>query len=119
MKSIISSLSFSFLLFGLTVFAQPKEVEVVPTPVGGIVEIVKNVIYPEIAKINKLEGKVIIKAIVDEQGNVSSTEVVQSLSIECDQAAIDAIKKVKFTPALRDGKAVKSEVLIPVQFKLC
>lgn len=80
--------------------------------------IAEHIIYPETAKINKLEGKVLVKALIDEKGNVTSTEMVESLSIDCDKAAVDAIKKVKFNPAIKDGKKIKCEVVIPVQFKL-
>lgn len=119
MKSLFSFLLPFYFLFGVYIYEQPKEPDVLSSPVGGMKAIAENIVYPEIAKLNRLEGKVIIKVLVDEQGNVSSTEVVASLSIECDQAAVDAIKQVKFNPALKDDKAVKCEVVIPVQFKLC
>ena len=119
MKLLFSSLLPFYFLFGSYVYEQPKEQDVSPTPVGGMKAIAENVVYPEIAKVNKLEGKVFIKAVITEQGEVASTEVVKSLSIECDKAAVDAINKVKFNPALKDGKPVKCEVVIPVQFKLC
>jgi protein TonB len=119
MKSLLSSLLPFYFLFGLYIYEQPKESDILPTPVGGMKAIAENVVYPEIAKVNKLEGKVMVKVVINEQGNVASTEVVESLSVECDKAAVDAIKKVKFHPAMKDGKAVKCEVVIPVQFKLC
>ena len=118
MKSTFYSLLFVFILFGSNTFAQEEKAEVTPEPIGGIESIVKNVVYPKSAKENGVEGKVIIKAIVDEKGVVSSTEVVKSVNKECDNAAIKAIKKTKFKPVMKDGKAVKSEVVIPVMFKL-
>jgi len=118
MKTIFSSLVLIYFISGLTVFAQEIEMDEIPTPVGGITAIVQNVTYPQSAKENKLEGKVIIKAIIDEKGNVSSTEVVQSLSKEYDNAAALAIKKTKFTPGIKDGKKVSAEITIPIMFKL-
>ena len=118
MKSVFFSLFFVFIFFGLNIFAQEKKAEVTLEPIGGIESIVKNVVYPQSAKENGVDGKVIINAIVDEKGNVSSTEIVKSLNKECDNAAIKAIKKTKFKPVMKDGKAVKGEVVIPVMFRL-
>jgi len=106
------------MLFGINAFAQEKEMDATPTPVGGIAAIVKNITYPKPAKENKVEGKVVINAVIDKDGNVQSTEIVQSLSSECDNAAAAAIKKTKFSPGMKDGKAVDSEITIPVLFKL-
>ena len=41
-----------------------------------ISEIQKYVKYPEKAKINKIEGKVLVKALIEGQGNVIKTEIV-------------------------------------------
>lgn len=60
----------------------------------------------------------LIKAIIDEKGNVVETQVINSIQKDCDQAAVDAIKKTKFTAALKDGKPLKAEVIIPIMFKL-
>jgi periplasmic protein TonB len=118
MKTMFLSLLFFTLLFGLNIFAQEEKPDVMPEPIGGIEAIMKNVVYPESAKEEGVQGKVIVKLIVDEKGNVSSTEVVQSVNKELDNAAVDAIKKTKFTPAMKDSKPVKCEIAIPVMFKL-
>jgi len=114
MKSTLFSLLLFFSLLGFNSFAQDKQ----PEPIGGIEAILKNVVYPQSAKEANIQGKVLIKAIIDEKGNVSETEVINSIQKDCDQAAVDAIKKTKFTPATKDGKPVKAEVVIPVMFKL-
>lgn len=119
MKFLLSVWFPFYFLFGLFIYELPDDPDVMPTPIGGMKAIAENVIYPETAKINKLEGKVVVKVLIDEKGSVTSTEIMESLSFECDKAAADAIKKVKFNPAMKDGKAVKCEMMIPVQFKLC
>lgn len=43
---------------------------------------------------------------------------MQSVNKELDKAAVTAIKKTKFTPAMKDNKPVKCEIAIPVKFKL-
>ena len=118
MNSLFSVWFPFYFMFGLFVYELPNDPDVMPTPIGGMKAIAEHIVYPEIAKINKLEGKVMVKILINEKGIVTSTEIVESLSIECDKAAVDAIKKVKFNPAIKDGKKIKCEVVIPVQFKL-
>lgn len=118
MKTMFLSLLLFTVLFGMNIFAQEEKPDVMPEPIGGIEAIMKNVVYPESAKEEGIQGKVIVKLIVDEKGNVSSTEVVQSVNKELDKAAVTAIKKTKFNPAMKDKKPVKCEIAIPVQFKL-
>jgi TonB family protein len=107
MKTMFLSLLFFTLLFGLNTFAQEEKPDLMPEPIGGIEAIMKNVVYPESAREEGIQGKVLVKLIVDEKGNVSSTEVVQSVNEELDKAAVDAIKKTKFNPAMKDNKPVK------------
>lgn len=118
MKTMFLSILLFTVLFGVNTFAQEEKPDVMPEPIGGVEAIMKNVVYPESAKEEGIQGKVIVKLIVDEKGNVSSTEVVQSVNKELDNAAVDAINKTKFTPAMKDNNPVKCEIAIPVQFKL-
>ena len=118
MKRIFSHLVLIFFLAGVSTFAQEKDLDKVPMPEGGITAIAHNVVYPQSAKENKIEGKVIINAVIDEKGNVVSTSVEKSLNAECDKAAEAAIKKTKFNPGMKNGKAVESEITIPIMFKL-
>lgn len=118
MKTNLLSVLILFLLFGLNSFAQEDKPDIMPEPIGGIEEMIKNVAYPISAKDAGVEGKVFVKAIIDEQGNVTETQVIKSVNADCDKAAVDTIKKTKFTPALKDKKPVKAEVVIPIMFKL-
>jgi protein TonB len=92
-------------------------VEEMPEPIGGITEIQKKIEYPEIAKRLGLEGKVFIRAYVDETGTVTKAEVVKGIGGGCDEAAIDAILKTKFNPGKQRGKPIKVQITIPVSFK--
>lgn len=118
MKNTIYSLLFFFLLLRVIGFAQEENLDKYPEPVGGIEEMIKNVVYPISAKEAGIEGKVLVKAIIDENGYVTETSILKSINKDCDKAAMDAIKKTKFTPGIKDNKPVKAEVTIPVMFKL-
>ncbi len=93
-------------------------VEEMPEPIGGIAAIQSKIVYPEIAKRAGVEGKVYVKAFVDEKGNVTKTEVVKGLGAGLDEAAVKAVQATKFKPGKQRGKPVKVQVMIPIQFKL-
>jgi protein TonB len=93
-------------------------VEEMPELIGGLSGIQEKIKYPEIALRARVEGKVYVKAFVDEKGNVVDAEVVKGIGAGCDEAALEAILKTKFTPGKQRGKPVKVEITIPVQFKL-
>ncbi|MFZ2322960.1 MAG: energy transducer TonB [Ignavibacteriaceae bacterium] len=93
-------------------------VEEMPEPIGGIAEIQKKIVYPEIAKRAGVEGKVYVLAFVDETGLVTDAKIIKGIGAGCDEAALSAVKKTKFKPGKQRGKAVKVQVSIPVVFKL-
>jgi len=92
--------------------------EEMPEPVGGISEIQKNLIYPEIAKRAGVEGKVYVLAFVNEQGEVTKAQIIKGIGAGCDEAALNAVLKTRFTPGKQRGKPVKVQVSIPIIFKL-
>lgn len=93
-------------------------VEEMPAPIGGIKGIQEKIVYPEIAKRAGVEGKVYVLAFVDETGTVTKAQIIKGIGAGCDEAALDAVLKTKFTPGKQRGKPVKVQVSIPVIFKL-
>ena len=93
-------------------------VERMPKLIGGMANFRKNVKYPQLAKQAGIEGRVYVKFIIDEHGNVVKPRVVRGIGGGCDQAAIDAVKKAKFQPGLQRGKPVKVWYTMPIYFKL-
>jgi protein TonB len=93
-------------------------VEEMPELIGGLKGIQEKIIYPEFAKRAGVQGKVYIRAFVDEKGNVTNAEVVKGIGGGCDEAALDAVLKTKFSPGKQRGKPVKVQVTIPILFKL-
>ncbi len=78
--------------------------------------------YPEIARKAGIEGVVWLKFVVDTSGNVrpSNIKVVKNTTGNsgCVEAAIEAVKKWKFSPAYQRDKPVKVWVTIPFKFYL-
>ncbi len=93
-------------------------VEQQPEPIGGLEGIQKRIVYPEIAKRAGVQGRVFVKAYVDENGNVVKVELLKGIGAGCDEAAMEAVKNTKFSPGRQRGKPVKVQVSIPIVFKL-
>jgi protein TonB len=76
--------------------------------------------YPEIPKKAGIEGKVYLQLLIDHDGHVMRVEVARSSGNSAlDEAAVDAAKKILFTPAIAPGgKTVRVWVSYPVTFSL-
>ena len=65
------------------------------------------------------EGTVLVRVDVDASGNPTNVDVARrSGSRELDRAALDAVRKWRFDPAIKDGKPVAASAEVPVEFKL-
>ena len=93
-------------------------VEQPPSPIGGLEGIRKRVIYPEMAIRAGIQGKVLVYAYVDENGDVFKVELLKGLWPGCDEAALAAVKDTKFIPGKQRNKPVKVKVAIPISFKI-
>lgn len=59
-----------------------------------------------------------VRFVVDESGNVKNPEVLKDIGAGCGEAAIEGIKKVKFTPATNGGQPVSVYYTLPITFKI-
>lgn len=92
--------------------------EEMPSPIGGIPAIIKNIKYPMIAEKNKIEGTVYLQVFIDEAGSPNKVIVLKDIGGGCGEAASEAVQKVKFTPAKMKGAPVKVKLALPITFKL-
>jgi protein TonB len=74
-------------------------------------------LYPVVARQTHIEGVVILEAVLDDQGRVESVRVLRSIPM-LDQAAVDAVRQWRFTPALLNGQAVPVVMTVTVNFTL-
>lgn len=75
-------------------------------------------IYPFIARKLGKEGKVLLRLVLDAQGQLQRIETVETNGFGFVEAASAAIKKSTFTPAVSNGRTVSSQVLVPIRFVL-
>ena len=76
-----------------------------------------NPVYPVIAQQARKEGVVILEAIIDVRGVVQSVTVLRSAPL-LDQAAADAVKQWRYSPARLNGEAVPVIMTVTVNFTL-
>ena len=75
-------------------------------------------VYSQKAREAKLQGKVVVSAIVRKDGTLEVLKVVRGLGLGLDENAIAALKKWRFRPGMRDGKPVNVALNIEVNFRL-
>jgi TonB family protein len=78
--------------------------------------------YPSRAYSAKVEGTVIVNALIDENGKVIDTQLVQKIENaygpEMHNAAITSVRSTTFRAATKDGVAVRVWLPVPIQFKI-
>ncbi len=73
--------------------------------------------YPALAKAAKVEGVVVIEAIIDEQGNVVQAHVVSGPALLIG-AALESVGQWKYEPTRLNGEPVSVEMNVKVHFSL-
>ena len=74
-------------------------------------------VYPPIAQSARVQGVVIIEAVIDENGRVAATRVLRSIPL-LDQAAVSAVEQWEFEPALLNGAPTAVMMTLTVNFTL-
>lgn len=86
--------------------------------VGGMEALSKNLVYPERAKKDGVEGAVVVIAYINKKGKVERTQIQKGIGSGCDEAAATAVRKCSFIPGQIGGEPVKTKVFITVNFTL-
>jgi protein TonB len=103
-------------------FPAPAQKPAGPLRVGGTVVAPAKVrhvtpVYPQIAMSARVEGVVILDAMIGEDGIVRELRVLKSIPL-LDQAALDAVRQWRFTPTLLNGQPTPVVMTVNVSFKL-
>jgi len=76
-------------------------------------------LYPEKLRRRNIEGRVILKLTINQQGKLMKIKVFESSGYKLfDQAAVKVIKDWKFRPALYQDEKIVSVISLPIRFKL-
>jgi protein TonB len=74
--------------------------------------------YPPIARVQHVQGTVIVTVLVSESGEVLDTRVISGPQAVLNEAAQQSIRRSTFSPGQKDGVRVKSWTTVRVDFKL-
>jgi protein TonB len=74
-------------------------------------------LYPALARAAGASGVVILEATIDARGDVVAAKVLRSVPM-LDQAAVDAVRQWKYTPARLNGEIVAVLITVTVNFTL-
>ncbi|MBW6513472.1 MAG: energy transducer TonB [Candidatus Syntrophosphaera sp.] len=87
-----------------------------PVPIGAI-----RPVYPDFARRANVQGTVMLEVDVYKDGSVGNIRVLRSVQAGAgglDEAAISAIRAIRFQPGRSSGNPVDTTVIVPVEFKL-
>jgi len=73
--------------------------------------------YPEVANRAGVDGSVILEAEIGIDGIAREIKVIQKLGYGCDEAAINALKNSKFSPAKQSKTPIAVRIQIPYRFQ--
>lgn len=98
-------------------------VEEMPMFPGGDTELLKyiaeNTNYPEIAKENNIQGRVIVRFCVTSRGGVSQVSILKGVDPELDKEAIRVVTSLPaFKPGKQGGQPVPVWYMVPITFTL-
>jgi protein TonB len=98
-------------------------VEEMPMYPGGEIELLKWIMehtqYPEVAKENNIQGKVIVRFCVTSKGTVDRVSILKGVDPELDKEAIRVVQQLPaFKPGKQGGKPVPVWYMVPINFTL-
>ena len=73
--------------------------------------------YPPLAKTARIQGQVILHALISKAGNIENLEVVSGHPMLV-QSALDAVRQWKYRPYVLNGEPVAVDTTITVNFNL-
>jgi len=73
--------------------------------------------YPQEAFVKKVEGTVLVEILIDSEGRVVKARVIQSIPL-LDGAALETVYQWRFSPAMKNGRAVATVANAPVRFRI-
>ena len=79
----------------------------------------KNLVYPEKAKAEGIEGRVFVQFVIEKDGSISNILVKRAIGGGCEEAAVEIIKNMpKWKPGKQRGKPVRFQFTLPIKFEL-
>lgn len=79
----------------------------------------KSIRYPAEARQHNVQGRVYLTFVVEKDGSLSDAKVLRGIGSGCDEEAVRVIKESpKWQPGQQNGKVVRQQYTVPIQFTL-
>ena len=76
-----------------------------------------NISYPLMADVNAVEGKVVVKFDIDEEGYIDNIQVEESADPLFAEEVVDKLQNMpQWIPAMQNGRCVKVRYTLPISF---
>ncbi len=130
MMSLIATCCLTTVLAQKTVISQKDQkeepfnvVEDMPAFPGGIEAMIQflssNIKYPADAQKQKVDGRVLVTFVVEKDGSITEVNVVKPGFPSLDAEAVRVVKAMpKWKPGYQNGKAVRVQFTMPINFSL-
>jgi len=130
MMSLMAICCLTTVLAQKTVVSQKDQkedpfnvVEDMPAFPGGMEAMIQfissNIKYPADAKKQKVDGRVLVKFVVEKDGSITEVKVIKPTFPSLDAEAIRVVKAMpKWKPGYQNGKAVRVQFTMPINFSL-
>jgi len=73
--------------------------------------------YPPALRNERVEGDVMLYAVIRKDGSVDSIQLVHGIDDQLDQNAMQALARWRFRPAERQGEPVELEAIVHIPFR--
>jgi len=78
-----------------------------------------NIKYPKDARANHIQGRVVLRFVVERDGSLSDIKVVKGIGSGCDEEALRVLKlSPRWKPGMQQGKQVRVQYSVPINFTL-
>ncbi|WP_141491630.1 M56 family metallopeptidase [Longimonas halophila] len=108
----------------------PTEIDTQPQLDGGMQALYSAVTYPDIAQEHGVEGRMVVQFVVTRDGTPTDLTILnadvqgegptppEDAAQSLEDAALDAVRGMTFTPGEHEGQAVNAQMAVPIRFQL-
>ncbi len=97
--------------------ARAESASIIIQSTGAKIEKYVSPVYPPMAEQAGIEGRVVVEFEIGIDGKARDFVIIEKLPAGCEDAAIEAIKRMEFAPATQGGKPVATRIKMPFMFK--
>lgn len=103
-----------------TVFDKVDRYPEFPGGMDGLAKFIQeNLKYPEVAKTNEIEGRVLVEFVILKSGEIDAVVLKKGIGSGCDEAAIELIKSMpEWKPGMLNEKLVNVKLVLPIVYKM-